>query len=263
MNHRIVVVQLDFISNVSIIGSGLGSGLDQFNTPYDLFVMNTSVYVNDYDNRRVKKSSLNGSDPVIALDYGVSYSPLYLYVDNNNNIYLSDSGNHRVVFFRSNSTNGSIIAGTGVLGSNNNQLNTPYGIFVNDVGTVYIADCYNHRIMKWLPGASSGSIVAGNGTAGASLMQLHSPTQIIVDSNEYMYISESGNARITRWEPNSTFGVCIAACSGTAGSSSTQLVGPHSLTFDTNGSLYVADWGNNRVQKFQILQSHSEYSINS
>jgi sugar lactone lactonase YvrE len=262
MNNRIVVVQLDFISNVSIIGSGLGSGLDQFNVPYNVFVINTSLYVNDCGNHRVKKSSLNGSDLVIVLDYGVSYSPTYLYVDNDGSIYLSDAGNHTVVLFRSNSTNFTIVAGTGVAGSNNDQLNTPYGIFVNDAGTVYVADCHNHRIMKWFPGASSGFIVAGNGTAGASLMQLDFPTQVIVDSHEYMYISEAGNSRITRWLINSTFGECIAACSGVVGTTSTQLQAPHSLTFDSNGSLYVADWGNNRVQKFQILQYYSKYSIN-
>jgi hypothetical protein len=262
MNNRVVVVQLDFISNVSIIGSGLGSGIDQFNTTYDLFIVNTSLYVNDCGNHRVKKISLNGSDPVVVLDYDASFWPIYLYIRHDGSVYLSDAANHRVVHFRSNSTNFAIVAGTGVAGPNNDQLNTPYGIFVNDAGTVYVADCHNHRIMKWFPGASSGFIVAGNGTAGASLMQLDFPTQVIVDSHEYMYISEAGNSRITRWLINSTFGECIAACSGVVGTTSTQLQAPHSLTFDSNGSLYVADSGNNRVQKFQILPYYSEYSIN-
>jgi hypothetical protein len=103
--------------------------------------------------------------------------------------------------------------------------------------------------------------VAGNGTIGASLTQLNTPTQVIVDENEYLYISESYGCRITRWAPNATFGVCIAGCTGTPGTASTQLNGAHSLAFDRNGSLYVSDNRNHRVQKFQILDHHSEYFI--
>jgi DNA-binding beta-propeller fold protein YncE len=165
-----------------------------------------------------------------------------------------------VLLFHENWKNFSLVAGTGINGSNNNQLNTPYGIFVNHIGTIYIADCYNHRIMKWFSRAISGIIVAGNGTSGTSLTQLNAPTQVIVDENEYMYISESG-FRITRWVPNETFGVCIAGCTGIWGTASTQLNGPHSLAFDRNGSLYVSDHNNHRVQKFQILDHHSEYFI--
>jgi sugar lactone lactonase YvrE len=174
---------------------------------------------------------------------------------------VSDTWNHRVLFFRSNSTNFSIIAGNGSPGFDNTQLNHPYGVFVNDVGTIYIADRWNHRIIKWLLNASSGILAAGNGTAGSYSTQLNSPTQVILDENEYMYISEVGNSRITRWAPNSKFGECIAACTGVSGITLTQLREPHSLAFDSNASLYVTDWANHRVQKFQILNYQSEYSI--
>jgi sugar lactone lactonase YvrE len=206
--------------------------------------------------------SLNGSNPTTALDFGGLAAPYYLYVDENDNIYLSNTVNHSVLLFLSNSTNSAMVAGTGVVGNNNDQLNRPYGVFVNHNGTMYIADFQNHRIMKWFSGASFGIVVAGNGTAGFGSTQLQSPTQVVVDTNEYMYISEAGNSRITRWAPNSIFGVCIAACSGTAGPASTQLNGPHSLAFDSNGSLYVSDRANNRVQKFQILPCAGAYVIN-
>ena len=115
--------------------------------------------------------------------------------------------------------------------------------------------------MKWISGAKSGVRVAGDGTSGSSSTQLYTPTQIILDENEYMYISESHNHRITRWAPNSNYGVCIAACTGASGTTSTQLNYPHSLAFDSNRSLYVSDWGNHRIQKFQILNYQSEYHI--
>jgi sugar lactone lactonase YvrE len=116
--------------------------------------------------------------------------------------------------------------------------------------------------MKWLYGALFGILVAGDGTPGSSSTQLNYPTDIVVDADEYMYISELGNARITRWAPNSTCGVCLVGCTGASGTASTQLNWPHSLAFDSNGSLYVADSANHRVQKFQILNYRSEYFIN-
>jgi sugar lactone lactonase YvrE len=112
--------------------------------------------------------------------------------------------------------------------------------------------------MKWFSGASAGILAAGDGSPGSSSTQLNEPTYIIVDINEYMYISDGGTARIIRWAPNSAFGVCIAACTSTVGSAPTQLNWPHSIAFDSNGSLYVSEWENNRVQKFQILYSVGE-----
>jgi sugar lactone lactonase YvrE len=258
-NNRIVVVDLNSTNSIYIIGSGPGSGSSQFNNTLDLFVTNTSLYVLDYGNDRVQQTSLNGSNPCTVLNFSGLASPYYLYVTDNDNIYLSDTSNNRVLLFPSNSTNFTMVAGTGVAGSNNTQLNQPNGIFVNQNGTIYIADCGNNRIMKWYSGATSGIMVAGNGTAGSSSTQLSHPTQIIVDTNDYMYISEVGNAHITRWPPNSNYGECIAACNGTSGTASTQLNGPQSLAFDSDGSLYVSDSLNNRIQKFQILSYSSKY----
>lgn len=261
-NHRIVMVYLDSATANFAIGSGYGSGPSQFAFPYSSFVTNSSLYVLDSSNNRVQKLLVNGSNPTTALNYSDSYGANYFYLDNDANIYLSTFTNHTVLLVHANSVNITIVAGTGVPGSNDDQLNGPYGLFVNSVRTIYIADCFNHRIMKWHSGASSGIRVAGNGAVGSSSTQLNSPTQIIVDSNEYMYISEAGNSRITRWAPNSTFGTCIVACTGISGSTSKQLHGPHSLAFDSYGALYVSDYINHRVQKFDILNYQSEYSIN-
>ena len=261
-NHRIVVVPLDSISNISIIGSGPGFGLNQFNGPYDLFVTNTSLYVIDEQNHRVQKTQLNGLNSTIVTRLSGLTWPYYLHVDDNENIYLSDTLNHQVLFFPFNSTNFTVVAGTGVVGSSDNQLNKPYGVFVNNAGTVYIADFFNNRIMKWPSGATVGVKVAGSGTGGLSTTAIDHPTQIIVDANEYLYITESTYSRITRWAPNSSYGVCIAACSGIPGVASTQLNSPHSLAFDSKGSLYVSDRSNHRIQKFQILTYQSKHSSN-
>ncbi|UJR07284.1 hypothetical protein I4U23_011572 [Adineta vaga] len=199
--------------------------------------------------------SLNGSNPTTAANLAGSKQPFYLYVNNEGNIYVSDREKHCIWLFLSNSTIGQIIAGKNEeSGFNYDQFNEPYGIFVNDAGIMYIADRQNHRIMKWLPGASWGVRVAGEGNDGSKAIQLNKPTYVTVDANEYMYISEAGDqGRIIRWLVGSWYGVCIVACTGSFGTATNQLKGPHSLAFDRNGSLYIADRKNDRVQKFQIL----------
>lgn len=258
-NHRITVVDLHSIDNISIIEYGPGRNQSQLYAPSDLFVTNKSLYILDVGNRRIQKTSLNNWNPSTVADLTALNWTYYFFVDKMNNIYVSDTFNCRVVLFVSNSTNFTIVAGTGVLGNNDSQLNIPYGIFVNDVGTIFIADCRNNRIMKWFAGASVGVMIAGTGIAGSSSSHVSYPTQVIVDANQYLYISEAGVSRITRWPPNSSFGVCIAACLGISAISSTSLNAPHSFTFDTNGSLYVSDRYSNRVQKFAIFN----YSTNS
>lgn len=258
-NNRIIAVLLNSNNDKFIIGSGPGSGPNELQTPRDLFTTNTSLYILDFANRRVQKTSLNGSDPITVVNFTDTSGEQYLYVDDHQNIYVSDTASHKVMLFRSNETNYTVVAGTGTSGPSDNQLFKPYGIFLNRFDALYIADQFNHRIMKWLSNASSGIRVAGNGVEGTSSTQLSYPTQIIVDTNEYMYISEARSVRVTRWAPDSTFGVCIAACTGITGSASTQLKGPHSLDFDSHGSVYVTDWDNHRVQKFQILDSNGKY----
>ena len=260
-NHRIVTVDLKSNKTDSIFGSTPKSSMNGFHKPHDVFNVNTSLYVLDTRNYRVQKLSLNGSNPTTILNYSRSYSCYYIYVDHEANIYLSASLQHKVVLYRSNSTNETMIAGDGTLGSKNNQLNRPYGMFVDRKGTLYIADRYNHRIMKWTRGARLGIGVAGNGTKGAQKEQLSFPVYVTVDRNEYMYISEDGNHRIIRWAPNSKSGKCIVGCAGNSGNAPNQLCSPHSLAFDSDGSLYVSDWCNNRIQKFQILSTRSEYFI--
>lgn len=256
-NNRIVVVFLSTTKENFITESNS----NQFNTPFDTSLTSTALYVSDHGNHRVQKLSLLVTNVTDITVPTLPYLATYLYVDRHDNIYLTGLYDHIVFVWNVTTRNFSIVAGTRENGTNNTELDRPYGIFVDDNNTVYVADSHNHRIMKWFAGASSGIMVAGTGTPGSNCTQLGAPTEIILDENEYMYISESANGRVTRWAPNSTCGVCVAACTGKSETGSTELFLPRSFAFDRNGSLYVSEFGNHRVQKFQILDHHSEYSI--
>ena len=263
-NNRIVLIAPNSTTAIAVVG--VSSQPQSFRVPTDVFVTATSIYVMDTWNFRVEKWSKDffDSETVAGIlgkngsstDMTMLASAQNLFIDNYGNLFVSDRINHRVVRFPWNSISGTagvIVAGTGSQGSNSNQLNTPSGVFVTDNGTLYIVDCSNHRIQKWLKGAESGVTVAGTGSYGSGLSQFNYPNKVLVDLNGYMYITDYGNNRIMRWAPNASQGECIVACSGYSGVSSNTLNGPTSMAFDSSGSLYVSDWKNSRVQKFDIL----------
>jgi sugar lactone lactonase YvrE len=259
-NDRVVIVNLITATVIGTIGSGLGSNINQFNQPTDLFIIQNSLYVLDKSNYRLQMWSTNGTNPSTLVPTGSFGYDLYdyMFIDKYSNIYISSFAVNKVIRFAPNSSAYVTVAGTGSAGSQLNQLYFPYGIYVDDNLTLYVADYNNNRIQMWKYGASTGLRVAGDGTAGSSLMQVYYPTAIIVDINGYMYILEDGNVRVVRWAPNSTIGVCIAACTLTTGANPNQIINPYSIAFDRYGSLYVTDSNNNRVQKFEILYNQSK-----
>jgi streptogramin lyase len=262
VNNRVVFVPLDGSATINTFGSGPGSGTNQFNYPCDISVIGTSVYVLDAYNYRVQKWLKNGTNPVTMPGAGLFDTSYNMFVDENGNLYLSNYNDNKVILFASNSSISQTVAGNGIAGLSANQLSGPNGVFVNDAKTLYVADTLNHRIQKWIYGALSGVTVAGtNGTSGGSLTQLCYPESLRVDTNGYIYIVDRGNNRIVRWAPNATSGICVVACTGVQGAQPNNLYFPIDIEFDSNGSLYVSDDGNSRVQKFEILNNNSEYSI--
>jgi sugar lactone lactonase YvrE len=260
-NHRVVILMPNSTMAVAIVAND-----SDVLYPTDVFVTNTSIYILDNANYRVKKWSIDRTNPIIVAGITgsqgnstslttFSYSD-HFYVDTYDYLYVADKFNSRVLLFMSNSTSGSpgiVVAGNGTAGSDADQLYMPAGMYVDNARALYIADMLNHRIQKWAWGLSYGVTVAGSGRAGNSLMQLNQPRAIIIDSNSYMYILDGANNRVLRWAINATAGVCIAACTRISGIQPNQLNNPFDIVFDTNGSLYVSDYQNNRVQKFEIM----------
>ena len=274
LNNRVVLIAPNSTTAILAIGQGSSDSMFAFNQPNDVFVTRTFIYVMDTLNYRVQRWTRNFSDPVTVAGLSgakggsasmMALSDSYnLFVDKYGSLFVGDYGNHRVLMFPWNSrsgTNGVMVAGRGVQGAHAYLLDGPSGIFVTDDRSLYIADTNNHRIQKWTIGATYGLPVAGTGVAGSGLSQLYWPYTVLVDLNGYMYITDYGNNRIVRWAPDALFGACIAACSGGWGIGPDQLNAPSAITFDSSGSLYVSDYGNNRVQKFKLLNDTSIISV--
>ncbi|CAF1374933.1 unnamed protein product [Rotaria sordida] len=184
--------------------------------------------------------------------HGDSYG---LYVDRDDNIYLSDQFYHYVFKFSPNQQNYSeIVAGDrNGKGNGSHQLNEPKQIYVDSSYNIYIADSQNHRIQKWAPGAKQGVTVAGGNGQGLEPNQLNTPTGVWLDSYGNIYVCDSNNQRIQKWSVNANVGITVAGDYG-KGSNPLQLKDPQSITLDSYGNIYVADTYNKRVQKY-VLES--------
>ena len=266
-NSRIVVIEPDSTEAVATIQT------DETPSPYsgllDVFVTKTNIYVLDNMVNQIKIWPINRSNPstidesslnIMTFDGRVAY----FFVDQDDNLYVNDLTTSTIIFYPLNTTNNStgiVVAGNRTPGFAPDQLNYPRGIFVDDNRSLYIADYENNRVQKWTYGASFGVTVAGNGGCGAdALRQLCHPTSVVVDSYQNIYTVDSAFTRIVRWTLGVDSGECIAACSGEQDLQSNNLFFVYAITFDRQGSLYVSDMLNNRVQKFQIISNFGKCS---
>lgn len=175
-----------------------------------------------------------------------------LFIDQNNSLYCSMDLNHQVMkrSLYDCTMNMIIVAGNGTSGDAPNQLFYPDGIFVSKNLTLYIADCANDRIQAFPSNQLEGITVAGGHLKNITI-DLDCPKDIKLDNDENLFIVDGFNHRIVRSGPNGF--QCLVGCSGKGrGRESDQMNDPYSMAFDSYGNLFVADVGNDRIQKFVI-----------
>ena len=170
-NYRIQRWTLnDSINGTTVAGGNSGGPyLNQVSTCYNLYVDNSlNLYIPDATYHRVTKWSLGAITGVVvagAVD-GKSGSSLALlngpkgvWVDSSSNVYVSDTGNHRVMRWEPNATSGVLVAGGNGPGLHIAQLNSPTAIIVDENRNLFIFDSGNLRIQQWPPGATYGMMI--------------------------------------------------------------------------------------------------------
>ncbi len=179
--------------------------------------------------------------------------PNAVYVDSIGNVYVADVGNHRIQKFIPGSNIGITVAGGNGAGSASNQLNSPTGVYFDKQQNMYVSDYNNNRVQKFIPGSTIGITVAGGNGAGSSSTNLYHPTGLFVDSLNNLYVSDAVNNRIQKFPPNSTSatpGVTVAGGNG-YGNAMNQISNPFHVFVDDSLAVYIADWGNGRIQKWK------------
>jgi gliding motility-associated-like protein len=196
------------------------------------------------------------------------YTPNSICLDGSGNIYVGDQFNFRVQMFPPNSTsatNGITVAGGNSYGPATNQFE-PNSVFVDKKGNLYICDHESNRLLKFPPGSSSityGYVAAGNNGQGGYPNQFDDPFSVWLDEGGNIFVADAYNGRIEEFPPNSssaTNGITVAGGNG-YGQAANQFTGPYSVCVDQQGYIYVADYGNSRIQKFPPGSSSSTDGI--
>ncbi len=77
------------------------------------------------------------------------FGPDEVIVDHLDQIYVTDTDNHRVIRRCKGCDEGEIVVGGNGNGEKLNQLNFPTGLSFDVEGNPYVADCFNYRIQKF------------------------------------------------------------------------------------------------------------------
>ena len=171
------------------------------------------------------------------------YNPYGVAVDEDF-VYITDTGNHRLV--KKTKTDMVTVASIGgpIAGSGNDELNVPYGIATDD-NYIYINDYTNCRIIK-RDKTNFAYVSKLQGGCGAGSTQLRYNIGIAVD-DEFIYITESSYHRVKKLNKNTL--TLVQTIGGTAaGTGDDQFNTPRGLAVDDQ-YIYVADSGNHRIHK--------------
>jgi hypothetical protein len=200
------------------------------------------------------------------------YEPYGVAVSSTGEVYIADYWNNviRVVF-----TNGTIttFAGNGTQGyygdrgpATSAELWNPHGVAVSSTGEVYIADSGNNVIRVVYTNGTINTF-AGNGTQGyygdrgpATDAELDYPRGIAVSSTNEVFIGDTNNNVVRIVYTNGIintfagngFGAGSLNNGGYSGdgesATTAELNSPIGVSVSSNGDIYIADWGNNRIR---------------
>ena len=239
-NHRVQKFTTD--GSFVLEWGSYGSGDGQFNQPYGIAVENGYAYIVDDFNHRVQKFTTDGAFITKWGSYGSGPgqfdNPKGIAVSGNY-LYVCDHINNRIQKF---TTNGNYVTEWGSYGSGDGQFYVPAHIIVNG-SYVYVTDLRNDRVQKF---TTDGSFVAKWGNSGAGDGQFDLPHGIAADSSGDIFVGCYNN-RIQKFTPNGTF----ITKWGSTGSGPGQFDFPHGIAVDNDDYVYVADFVNDRIQKFQ------------
>ena len=198
-----------------------------------------NVYVTDSGNARIQKFTSDGQFlktwGVSGTDNGEFKKPTGI-ATYENNVYVVDSEQARIQVFDS---TGKFLQSWGKFGSDQGEFFYPQGISISNDGIVYVADTKNHRIQQF---TIDGEFLSSFGIFGPGDGRLRTPVDVALGEN-YIYVSDPGNSKIEKYTYE---GISVASFDYNFGGSPTQ---PYGLTVDPDGNIYFTDLYKHRIVK--------------
>jgi len=164
-------------------------------------------------------------------------------------LYVPEYFNDRIQVFGLDGTPKRVIGGSG---NGQIELNAPGGVAVNDSGELYVADFYGQRVVHL---DANGTFLRQWGTTGQTshaVGHFHYPTDVALGPRGSIYMADGYGNRIQVFTPDGAFlrkwGGPFAR--GIYGPFNGWFTTVTSIAFGPDGDLFVADFYNDRIQKF-------------
>jgi len=172
--------------------------------------------------------------------------PADVDVDSKGNIWVVDKGNNRLEKFNN---KGEFLLEVGTSGSGDGQFSGPSAIVVDKYDEIYVADTNNNRIEAF---NAEGKYLFKAGSFGTGNLQFDGPEGIALDPEGNVWVSDTSNSRLQEL----TLLLKFIQTVGTKGSEYGQLGEPTAIDIakgkNQSGNIYVTDWQNNRVARFNL-----------
>jgi len=288
-NHRIRKISIDG-SVTTLAGTGIAGYMDgpgataQFNAPSDLCAdADGNIYVSDFQNQYIRKITPDGTVSTIAgsgiagyldgtSDVAEFNYPRGICIDEQGNLFIADSWNHRIRKIDVNGNVTTLAGGGDTIGvqSQGNyrdandtsaRFNVPCGMSIDADGNLYVADAYNHRIRKVTP-EGVVTTVAGTGDIGSSaggfedgsldVARFNTPTEVYIDQSVNLFVGDSYNNRIRLVANNEVSTVAGNGLSGFVNGpdSLAEFKTPRGVVEDAaENHLFICDNGNHVIRK--------------
>jgi NHL repeat len=161
----------------------------------------------------------------------------------------------------------------GVVGDGPGQLHAPTGVRLDRAGHLWVADTDNNRINIY---TTSGAFLRSFGGVGPGAGKLNGPTDIAFDHAGNAYVNEEEGNRVSEFDSkrhfirafgagvvdgSDEFQVCTKSTGCQLGLFSDvfgAVSDPEGVMVDCRGAIYVADYDNNRIERFG--SPHTRYA---
>jgi streptogramin lyase len=237
-------------SNTGTLEASFGpgqSGNADLNQPIGVAVGNQAhnpdIYVTDQGSDKVLKLDSNGN---VLLDFGAfSNPPTSVDVDEVNNVWVTDAGNDILVKFAPNGTLLNVYGKPGGgSGSGPGQFNNPLDVSTDPAGDTYVADSANIRVQKLDPLGVQIWQATGSG--------IGTPAGVDHDLTGNNWVTDSVGDVFSERDPN---GAIVGSPIGGSGTAVGQFDGPYGIAVDCALNVFVADSGNDRVQRYGTVST--------
>ena len=211
------------------------------------------------------------------------FRPIGIFADADGRLWVAERVNNRVLRFdnaavKADGANADTVLGqpdftTVTAGAGASKMDNPHGITLDTDGRLYVADRDNNRVLRFDAAATKANGSAADAvlgqpdfatvTTGTTASKMNFVLGVTTDANNRLYVADGNNNRVIIFNNAGTLASGAAASrvlgqpnfttatANNGGITASSLRTPYLLSFDeASSSLFVGDYGNNRILRF-------------